>query len=253
MRRKQVQEAMRVSFTRTPAFNEGGVMVGTHRKNQGRNLFTGKKFTLIELLVVIAIIGILASMLLPALSQARDAARGILCVNNMKQMQTASYMYSGNYDGRFPLTRWVSGAYNPFNLGVLSGALTPDVLLCPNAGNDVYHQDPSKSTSTPLSYKHNAYLGGWKGGSGTVVYENHKRTAVRNPSDAIETFESEWRGGYHNIDTYGNDLWYIISTPTNISATGGRRHKHRGTAGYVDGHAKLTNPLEITDCRPEGI
>lgn len=96
-------------------------------------------FTLVELLVVVAIIAILAALILPALSRARESSRGISCVNNIRQLGIASTVYAGDF-GRLPsFLDWLypRNVPPPGNSDITKGQLYPyvkskDVYRCPS-------------------------------------------------------------------------------------------------------------------------
>ena len=99
------------------------------RGNTATGSFVGQYhpgFTLVELLVVIAMIALLAAILLPSLSLAKEKAQEIICLNNLKQLQTCAKLYSLDYDGSLPPNQNV---YDLNTLKPIPGS-DPNLTLC---------------------------------------------------------------------------------------------------------------------------
>ena len=108
-------------------------------------------FTLIELLVVIAIIAILASILLPALQQARESSKGASCVNQVKQLVMSVQFYSDSQDGWGPapegteFTRWPALVYVNKDLTDLKTLICPSATFYEHANYVMHAKNVSRS------------------------------------------------------------------------------------------------------------
>jgi len=160
-------------------------------------------FTLIELLVVIAIIAVLVALLLPAVQQAREAARRSQCKNNLKQLGLAMHNYHDNFNMLPP------SAINPGTVGstnfIPTGGIrniTGYLLILPQLEQTPLYNQINFNIATGQ-----ADWNGQGGGGTQVVLQNYKMDVLRCPSDVP----------YVDPNTYTPQNMYTITAATRVS------------------------------------
>ncbi|MFW5798288.1 MAG: type II secretion system protein [Planctomycetota bacterium] len=210
-------------------------------------------FTLIELLVVIAIISVLAAMLLPVLSTARKSARGVQCLNNLRQMVIASQLYANDYDSLYPIAYYwqagpvmVSHAWDfttskDWSQSPPVEEVTPGVLWRGKTVEEV-HQCPSFDgahnwlTDPFTGYNYNtSYIGH---GAGESIPEPARTTDVRRPARTALFGDGQYAGGANKFMRAPFPNPADVSFSGRYAGTQGYRHLERTNVAWCDGSAE---------------